>query len=384
MNAKNMAVDTETLLQIAHEHSPDGITILRPVRNDDGAVVDFTWLYQNKSIARLNGTETEEVIGKRLLELFPGHAGTTFMEKYIQAAETGTTCIFEEAYEGESITSKTWFRIVVVPANGDIAVLAQNITQQKELEESLRRALVEAERANRAKSEFLATMSHDFRTPLNAVIGFTDMMRQKAFGPIDNEHYEEYVEYIHNSSLLLISLVNDVLDLSKIETGKYSLKDEIVNIGNLAQNCTRQISASAHASGVNIIEEIPDTFPQIRGDERALTQILNNLLSNAVRFTPEDGTVSVNAQLLPDSGIVIRVTDTGEGMSEQFLKEVLAPFDVPNSQIARPGKQTGIGLIICQRFMNLFGGAMNIESAPGSGTRVSLSFPPDRTILAEN
>ena len=383
MNADSHTIDTEKLLQVAHEHSPDGITLLRPVRDIDGTVCDFTWIYQNKTVARMNGTDTQSVIGKSLLELFPGHAGTTFMEKYIQVAETGSTCIFEEAYEGETIKSKTWFRIVVVPAGTDIAVLAQDITHQKELEENLSRALDEAKRANLAKSEFLASMSHDFRTPLNAMMGFTDMMRQKAFGPLANEHYEEYVEDIHSSGSLLVSLVNDVLDLSKIEAGKYTLLEESISLSALVQTCVRQNSTQARLLNVNLIDEIPDGFPHLKGDERALVQICNNLISNAVRHTPHSGMVSVSASLRQDQSISLRIIDTGCGMTDEQLKAALNPFDKDKSHIARPNKETGLGLVICNRFMDLFGGKLLIDSTPGAGTSVTLLFPANRTLMPE-
>ncbi|MEG3617526.1 PAS domain-containing sensor histidine kinase [Magnetovibrio sp. PR-2] len=382
MNADTLNVDTEKLLQIAHEHSPDGITILRPVRDAQGAVVDFTWLYQNKTVARMNGTAANSVIGKRLLDLFPGHTGTIFMEKYIHVAETGTTCIFEEAYEGESIPSKTWFRIVVVPADGDIAIMAQDITQQKELESNLTEALAEAKRANLAKSEFLASMSHDFRTPLNAMMGFTDMMRQRAFGPLNNEHYEEYIEDIHSSGSLLVSLVNDVLDLSKIEAGNYKLIEESVSLSALVQTCVRQNTTQARLKTINLVEEIPDGFPHLLGDERALVQICNNLISNAVRHTPNSGMVSISANLRQDQSIILRIVDTGSGMTPDELEDALNPFEPDKSKISRPNKQTGLGLTICNHLMDLFGGKMSINSTPDKGTSVWLRFPADRTLVA--
>ena len=382
MTADAFDVDTEKLLQIAHEHSPDGITLLRPVRNSQGAVIDFTWIYQNKTIARLNGTDTIDVIGKRLLELFPGHVGTTFLEKYIQVAETGTTCIFEEAYEGETIRAKTWFRTVVVPAGTDIAVLAQDITKQKELEQSLTDALAEAKRASFAKSEFLASMSHDLRTPLNAMMGFTDMMHQEAFGPINNTHYEEYVEDIHASGSLLVSLVNDVLDLSKMEAGKYDLVEESVSLKALTQTCIRQNSTQARLTDVTIIQEIPDNLPHLQGDERALVQIFNNLISNAVRHPPGSGMLSVSATLRYDQCITLRIIDTGSGMTPEELEDALSPFEPDKSQISRPNKQPGLGLTICKRLMDLLGGKMVIDSTPGRGTSVRLRFPAERTLMA--
>lgn len=248
--------------------------------------------------------------------------------------------------------------------------------------EELEIAKQEAEKANAAKSEFLAAMSHDLRTPLNAIIGFSDMMRQRAFGPLGDKHYEEYSEDIHSSGTLLVSLINDVLDLSKVEAGKYVLDEKPLSIGALAQVSVRQISTMADLSNVTLEIDIPEDFPNMSGDERALIQILNNLVSNAVKFTPAGGNVCVTGTLDAQSSIWVRVSDTGIGMKEDEIAAAFTPFELGNSQVSRPNHGTGLGLPLCQKFMELFGGSLTIDSSVGHGTTVSLQFPPERTIIA--
>jgi PAS domain S-box-containing protein len=241
-------------------------------------------------------------------------------------------------------------------------------------------ATEDAEKANQAKSELLAAMSHDFRTPLNAIMGFSDMMRERAFGPLGDPRYEGYVDDIHSSGSLLVSLINDVLDLSKIEAGKYELAAEEINMQALINVSMRQLSALAAMSNLTLTSDIPDDLPHMVGDERALVQVLNNLVSNAVKFTPEGGLVCVSAELNGDGGISVQVKDTGIGMSEEGVTKALRPFEQIDGMKSRQHEGTGLGLHLCANFMSLFGGSMDIDSMVDHGTTVSLHFPSERTI----
>jgi signal transduction histidine kinase len=258
---------------------------------------------------------------------------------------------------------------------------ALSIDKHRLAEENLFRAKQEAEEANQAKSEFLASMSHDLRTPLNAIMGFSDMMRQKAFGPLGNEHYEEYVEDIHNSGSLLVSLINDILDLSKIEAGKYELSDEPVSISAIVDVCIRQLTALASISNLTMSSDVPSDLPHIYGDERATIQVLSNLISNAIKFTPDGGMFAVRAYLNDSQGISITVKDTGIGMSPDGIIKALKPFEQADGTHSRRHEGTGLGLHLCTNLMKLFGGSLLIESEPGQGTTVTIHFPPERTIL---
>lgn len=237
-----------------------------------------------------------------------------------------------------------------------------------------------AERANTAKSEFLASMSHDLRTPLNAIMGFSDMMRSKTFGPLGNEHYEQYADDIYDSGTLLVSLINDVLDLSKIEAGKYELHEQVLDIPSLVQTSFGQLQNMANNKNQSLSLDVPLDMPSILGDERVLIQIFNNLLSNAIKFTPNAGKINVSASVDESNGIVIRVRDNGIGLSQEGIAKALRPFEQADVTQSRRHEGTGLGLHICTHMMELFGGTLYIESEVDKGATVILCFPPSRTI----
>lgn len=251
-----------------------------------------------------------------------------------------------------------------------------------ELEASLKSEMElkgKAEQASQAKSDFLAAMSHELRTPLNAIMGFSHLMRTSALGPLGAPQYEEYANDIYYSGTLLLSLIDDVLDISKVEAGKYDLANEPLNIASQIDVSFRQLSLAAEASDRTLASEIPPDFPALRGDERALIQILNNLLSNALKFTPDGGRIVVEAMVDEGNGIVLSVTDTGAGMSDEDIVKALRPFEQVDRSSSRSREGTGLGLHLSAKIMTLLGGALTITSKVGEGTRVTLTFPPERT-----
>ncbi|MCZ4280438.1 ATP-binding protein [Kiloniella laminariae] len=240
----------------------------------------------------------------------------------------------------------------------------------------------EALKANQAKSEFLAAMSHDLRTPLNAIIGFSDVMNKEIFGSLNNERYRGYAADIHNSGKLLLSLINDILDLSKIEARKYSLKDETLDLDLLIQTSLRMLESEVEDKQQRLEVETEPSLPRLRGDKKIVIQLLNNLLSNAVKFTDEGGKIVLRVTVDEDACINIEVQDTGIGMSAEDIKQALRPFEQVENTQARRQDGTGLGLYICTNFMKLFGGELHLSSKPGQGTRVRLCFPSDRTLQA--
>ena len=239
----------------------------------------------------------------------------------------------------------------------------------------------EAERANQAKTDFLASMSHDLRTPLNAILGFTDMMRVGVYGDLGNPKYKGYVEDIHRSGSHLIALIDDILDVSKIEAGKFVLSEDRIQIHPLIQRSMRQLDVIAASSNIRLNARIAPHMQDLWADEKILTQILNNLLSNAVKFTGVDGQVNVSTQTDADDAIVIKVSDTGCGMASDEIARALNAFEqIHNPYVSDVHKGTGLGLHICTQLMDLLGGKLEIESAIGKGTTVTLRFPPKRTI----
>ena len=244
----------------------------------------------------------------------------------------------------------------------------------------LERARQQAVEANRAKTEFLANMSHDLRTPLNAILGFSDIMRTRTFGPLGDRRYEEYAEDIHHSGTLLIALINDLLDISKVEAGKFELDDEEVDIAQLVQSCMRQVATMASAADQTLSANIPADMPALWGDEKVLVQILNNLLSNAVKFTPDGGSIQVSAWTDSAGQVLLSVTDNGIGMTEDGVAKALRPFEQAHNARLREHKGTGLGLHLCANFMKLFGGRLEIRSRLGEGTTATVIFPAERAI----
>ena len=255
-----------------------------------------------------------------------------------------------------------------------------DISARKFLESDLLHAKSDAEKANNAKSEFLAGMSHDLRTPLNAIMGFSDMMRSKTFGPLGDAHYETYADDIYNSGSLLVSLIDDILDLSKVEAGKYDLVEDSLDVAALVEGSFKQVQNMADDGDLSLSASIAQDLPHLCGDKRVFSQILNNLLSNAIKFTPPGCVISVEARLDADNKILVSVADEGIGMSETDIARSMQPFEQVSGTNAHAHDGTGLGLPLCANFMALHDGEITVESAVGKGTTVTVRFPSDRTI----
>ena len=258
--------------------------------------------------------------------------------------------------------------------------LNNEIYVRKLAEQALDAARAEAEAANQAKSRFLANVSHDLRTPLNAIMGFSEMMREQMFGPLGHDRYREYAGDILQSGRFLIKLINDILDLSKIEAGKYILQDENIDVSQLVEASMKQVSTQAQNTDITLVQEIDDALPHLFGDDRAVTQILHNLLSNAIKFTPSGGQVTVSASFSVDNEIELNVRDTGIGMMGEEIENALKPFVQTDSNTTRHHQGTGLGLSLAKNFAELHGGTLIIESTKGIGTTVHVRFPADRSL----
>lgn len=247
------------------------------------------------------------------------------------------------------------------------------------LARDLEAARRQAEAANRAKSSFLASMSHELRTPLNAVIGFADIMHQGLFGPLDNARYAEYVASIQQSGQHLLSLINDILDMSRIEAGRVELNEDRIDIAGLVADCLDLVDVQARSKGVALQAEPGQADAALWADERALRQMLLNLTANGVKFTPTGGSVTVRHGVAADGWYEITVHDTGIGMAEAEVARVFEPFARGGSQLVRQQYDgTGLGLPITRRLVELHGGRIQLTSELGKGTIARLRFPPER------
>jgi signal transduction histidine kinase/integral membrane sensor domain MASE1 len=252
--------------------------------------------------------------------------------------------------------------------------------REAELEESHRAvatALDQAEAANRAKTSFLATVSHELRTPMNAVIGFADVLKGEAFGKL-NDRQQECVADISSSGRHLLRMINDILDMSKIESGKFPLIEEVFDVGAVLNAACRIVTQEAEGKGVNFTTQVSLDSVGLMADQRAITQIVVNLLTNAVKFTPSGGAVALRASSGAD-GLTVHVTDTGRGMSEDTIERAFEPFfQGSDSDVNRKRAGTGLGLAISRRLAEMHGGSIRLKSQFGQGTAATLWLPPQR------
>jgi cell cycle sensor histidine kinase DivJ len=260
----------------------------------------------------------------------------------------------------------------VESAPADIVAVTRDISRAKEQEQALVEARDEALAASRAKSRFLANMSHELRTPLNAIIGFSEMTMREMFGPV-GPRYQEYARLVHESGNHLLDLINSVLDMSKIEAGKFELGEELFDLQEAAQSALRFLKIPAERAGVALKLDIAPGARLVFADRRAIKQILVNLLSNGVKYTPPGGEVRVSARAL--HGIEIEVRDTGTGISKADLERLGRPFEqVENSEV-RAKEGTGLGLALVKSLAQMHGGEAVLESALGEGTTVTVRLP---------
>jgi signal transduction histidine kinase/CHASE1-domain containing sensor protein len=266
-------------------------------------------------------------------------------------------------------------------SNANIS-LHNEILERQRAEMEMRHAKDQAEVANRAKSEFLAMVSHELRTPLNAIIGFSEIIAQEVFGPVTNRKYAEYIGDIRKSGTHLLGLINNILDLSKVESGQFKLNEEKIRLEDGISEVMRFISELAQMGSINVKSDIPDNLPELRGDRQAIRQILLNLLSNAIKFTEEDGDVSVSAQLDQAGRLVLAIEDTGIGIPGDLVESVFEPFIQVDSSLARKFEGTGLGLPLTRSLVELHGGSVDLRSKLGKGTKVTVIFPRERVVGA--
>ncbi len=247
----------------------------------------------------------------------------------------------------------------------------------------MRRLKNAAEAANRAKSDFLANMSHELRTPLNAVIGFAEALEHRLFGDL-NQKQSEYINDIKTAGVHLLAMINDILDMAKIEAGRQELNESVFEVCDVIEGSLRFIAEHCKRRRLTLRRALSPDLPHFLGDERAIRQVLINLLSNAAKFTPEDGQVGISASINPAGDLEISVADTGVGIDPRQISSVMEPFRQVANAMTRQVQGTGLGLSISRSIVELHGGTIGIVSQPGQGTVVTVSLPKSRLATARS
>jgi|GEM_PF-3539148 len=348
---------------------------------------DRRYVYANSKYQEWLGLRSEDMIGRTVKEIV-GEESYNMAKPSIDAVLEGKKVSTEVLLKTKDNKTRH-VRANFVPdisedgiVNGYF-VLTDDITHFKEMEERNRKARERAEYENKKKTAFLANVSHDLRTPLNAILGFSELMMEHTFGPLGNQRYDEYVQDIRDCGNLVLNMIDDILDLSKIEAGKFILHEEFVNIHKVVNTSVRMLYHQAENKKIRLINACKEELPKIRGDERAITQTINNLLSNAIKFTPQDGEVEVNAWKCRKNGVSIQVTDTGIGMTADDIKKALNPFEQVNTQRYSKDRGTGLVLSLSRRFIEMHNGRLTVESLVGEGTTVTVSIPNERIVSVD-
>ncbi|MBX6320769.1 MAG: PAS domain-containing protein [Rhodospirillaceae bacterium] len=376
------------LLEAAVSFTSNGLLITDP--NLPGNPIVFA----NPGFTQITGYAAEEVIGKCCRFLQGKDTDPDAIKRLSKAiAQRRPVTVTLRNYRKDGRTF--WNELRVSPVFDERGQLVHfigvitDVTAKIRAEESLRAhqqalyaAKEQAELASRSKSEFLANMSHELRTPLNAVIGFSEIMEMEVFGPLGAPQYRDYAHDIKASGMHLLSLINTILDLSKIEAGKFELHPEDLSLPEAVESCLRLVKDRACANRLRLVTELATGLPPLHADERALKQILINLLSNAVKFTPPGGTVTVAARLDADDAVLLSVADTGIGIAEKDIPKALEPFGQVDGALNRKQAGTGLGLPLVKQLAELHGGGIEISSKLGVGTTVTVRLPQPRARLA--
>jgi PAS domain S-box-containing protein len=367
---------------------------------------DGRYFLINRQFERMSGLTSETIRGKRSDKIFPEDFAKSGMEHDREVLASGQASAREEEFHssGSSVSFLT-VKFPITDAKGEVAAIGAihtDITEHKRAErqlvesrnrfeeksheyQMLSEQLIEArdrsEAANRAKSEFLAMMSHELRTPLNAIIGFSEIIKSEALGPVGNAKYHEFSYDIHASGQHLLELINDILDLSKIESGKVKLFEEDIEMPELIESVLTLVKESANKSDIELASDGTEDLPMLRADRRKVKQILANILANGIKFTPAGGRVCLKAWCNTDSGHVFQITDSGIGIPGEQIPRALAPFQQIDSRLGRQHEGTGLGLPLTKSLVELHGGTFDLQSEVDRGTTVTVRFPASRIVI---
>jgi PAS domain S-box-containing protein len=343
----------------------------------------FRLVYVNDAFCALMGRPRERLIGRTDFDLVAVDQARAYRERDSKVLATGIANESEETLTNAD-HSQMWVstrksRYLAPGGALYIVGIITDGTRRKQSEVDLKAAKLAAEESSRAKSFFLANMSHELRTPLNAIIGFSEVITSELFGKVGPK-YQSYAKDILESGTHLLKLINDILDLSKIDAGKFELHEESCDLTEAIRQALVFVRAPMEAAGIVLWENSADGLPPLKADARSIKQIITNLVSNALKFTPRGGRISVGATLDAGNALALTVSDTGIGMDPDEIPLALTPFQQLDSAWDRKYQGTGLGLPLTKGLLSLHGGSLEIESELGKGTAVIARFPPERTL----
>jgi PAS domain S-box-containing protein len=342
------------------------------------------FVFLNEAFCKLLGRRHDALLGLTDYDVVPQQQAAVFQAVDRKVLATGAPHESEEMLTSAD-GAEFWLftrKSAVTVRSGERYVVGviSDITERKRMEKDLLAAKLRAEDANRAKSTFLANMSHELRTPLNAVIGFAEIIKKELLGAINEPRYREYADDIHSSGKHLLQLINDILDMTRVEAGTYQLREDVCDVAKVLADAAALVQNLAIQNELTVRMDVPDDIPLLFADERCVRQMVVNFLSNGIKFTPKGGDVVAQARFGPDGAIAIAVVDTGIGMAREDIPRALNPFRQLDGSHGRKYEGTGLGLSLTKAMLDLHGGTLRVESEVGAGTTVTAKFPPRRTI----
>ena len=366
------------ILKLSQAVEQSSATVI--ITNTDGRIE-----YVNRKFVETTGYTFEEVFGKNPRILKSGHTPPEEYDTLWQTISSGREWRGEfhnKRKDGTLFWEAASISPIKAPDGTTVNYLSikEDITERKETEQALILAKETAEFANHAKSNFLANMSHELRTPLNAIIGFSQMLKDQTFGPVGSGQNQEYVELINDSGEHLLDIISDILDLSKIEAGEESIEEENIILSMLTDECSAMLKDRAAQQKLSLKIDMAKQMPKLCADAIKIKQVLLNLMTNAVKFTPEHGTVTVIFAVNEMGAIEMKVADSGIGIPAEDIPKVTNPFEQLEEANLRSKEGTGLGLALSKRLAELHGGTLSIESEVDKGTTVTVTFPPERTV----
>ncbi|MCB9991734.1 MAG: PAS domain S-box protein [Rhodospirillales bacterium] len=383
-----MGIPAASEVDSLQQERDDAISLLTSVF--DVSEVGIVVTDQNQKIVRVNdsfvriyGWSRDDLIGKEFIELVTDDERDLARKNHEEFMRSGIRSSGEMKIirKDKNVANALFTTAALELSQGRRfqVTTIMDITLRKQMELSLRLAKEQADTANQAKSTFLANMSHELRTPLNAIIGFSEMMMKETFGELGNDKYKEYLADIHLSARHLLEIINEVLDMSKIEAGRVELDEEYLNVGDLIVAVSRMMASRAFSSGLRLEEIVEDNLPPLFADPRLVRQILINLVGNAVKYSKTNGSIKIMARRTDRGALQLVVEDTGIGIPKERIKEALEPFgqvSIPNN--SEPVQGTGLGLPLAKAMAELHQGKLSLESDVGKGTTVTIEFPASR------